>query len=365
MSTIRGKYFDGRSAVSQPVDLVIEAGALRIELVENYDPLHRNQNLGRNEVVGRWPSSSIFRDESHSVAVVVGCGAGDDRVEILDQQIIAALDIRKQIWAKRDLAGTSKALVPGLIALIILVGVGLWHSRIITRYLATKTTLEQEQKVLDIVESDKLKEECTLNDKQSAALEKLLMRLFSKDPENRTKIKVKILSMDANNAFTLPGGAIWILKPLLRDSQNPSELAGVLAHEIEHVVRRHVVESLIRAALFTGLLNAAAGDVSGLMLIDPSTAAQIIGMRLSREMEQEADDGALERMKTTGISPIGAAEFFIRLSKSELTPKALGFLSTHPGSAARAKRFWDADTGKTDPPILSDDEWRDLKSSCD
>ena len=348
---IRGKYFDGRSAVSRPVDLVIDETVLRIDL--------------EGETVGRWPLGSIFRDTSHTVSVVIGCAAGDDRVEVLDAQIVSALKIKAEVWAKRDLGRTRKILIPGFIALVLLIALGIWNSRILTRYLASKVTPDQERKILAMIEKEKVQDECVLSDKQSVALDKLLARLYSKDPENRTHINVKILKIDANNAFTLPGGSIWVLKPLLDDAQTPSELAGVLAHEIEHVERRHIIESVIRAAIFTGILNAAAGDVSGLVLIDPNTAAQILGMKLSREMEQEADDGALVRMKATGISPIGAADFFVRLSKRDPTPKSLSFLSTHPGSDERAKRFWAADTGKTDPPIMTDDEWTDLKSSCE
>ncbi|CAN5668769.1 hypothetical protein BH10BDE1_BH10BDE1_16110 [soil metagenome] len=348
---IRGKYFDGRSAVSRPVDLVIEEAVLRIDL--------------ELETVGRWPLGSIFRDASHTVSVVIGCAAGDDRVEVLDAQIVSALKIESGVWAKRDLDRTRKILIPGFIAFVLLIAFAVWNSRILTRYLASKVTPQQEQKVLAMVEKGKVEDECALNEKQSAALNKLLARLYSKDPENRSHVNVKILKIDANNAFTLPGGSIWILKPLLNDVQTSSELAGVLAHEIEHVERRHIIESVIRAAIFTGVLNAAAGDVSGLMLIDPNTAAQILGMKLSREMEQEADDGALVRMKATGISPIGAADFFIRLEKRDPTPESLSFLSTHPGSEERAKRFWAADTGKTDPPIMTDDEWKDLKSACE
>jgi beta-barrel assembly-enhancing protease len=291
--TIRGKYFDGQSAVSRPVDLFIEGDLLRIE--------------SEAETLGRWPISAIYRDESHSVSIVIGCAAGDDRVEILDAQIVAALKIRSTVWAKRDLGPAQRVLIPSLVALIILIALGIWNSRILTKYLASQVTPQQERKVLSMVEKGKEKDECALNESQAAAFDKLLTRLFSQDPENRKNVSVKFLSIDANNAFTLPGGTIWILKPLLRDVKTPSELAGVLAHEIEHVERRHVIESVIRAAIFTGLLNAMAGDVSGLMLIDPSTASQLLGMKLSREMEQEADDGALKRMLATGISPIGAS----------------------------------------------------------
>jgi beta-barrel assembly-enhancing protease len=82
-------------------------------------------------------------------------------------------------------------------------------------------------------------------------------------------------------------------------------------------------------------------------------------------MEWGADDGALKRMLAIGISPIGASEFFIRFEKQNPTPKALEFISTHPDSGARAKRFWEADKGKTDPPIMTDNEWASLKSICE
>ncbi len=346
-----GKYFDGQSPVSHPVTLSLEdPTSLRIDL--------------NGKTVGRWPVDSIYRDPSHTVAVVIRCGSGDDRVEILDPKIVAGLKIKPRVWKRDDLRSTTHLLIPCFVIFAILVGYGLYNSRVVTKYLASKVTLEQERKLLALIQQDKMDEECKLSDTQSGALDKMVSRLFTADPENRSKVRVAILDIDAVNAYTLPGGEIWIFKPLLQDAKSADELAGVLAHEIEHVQGRHVTESIIRATLFTGLLNALAGDVSGILLIDPSTAAQIFGLKLSREMEQEADTGALARLSAAEISPVGLRDFFERMKKRFSSPKALSFLSTHPADEDRVRLFDGAEKIKTEPSILTDAEWADLKSSC-
>ncbi len=350
MST-NGKYFDGQSPVSHPVTLSLEdPSSLRIDL--------------NGRTVGRWPVDSIYRDPSHTVAIVVGCGSGDDRVEILDPQIVAGLKIKAGVWKREDLRSLTHILIPCFVIFAILVGYGLYNSRVVTKYLASKVTLEQERKLLSLIQQDKMDERCELSVSQTAALEKMVSRLFTSDPENRTKVRVAILDIDAVNAYTLPGGDIWIFKPLLQDVKSADELAGILAHEIEHVQGRHVTEAVIRATLFTGLLNALAGDVSGILLVDPSTAAQIFGLKLSREMEKEADTVALARLKAAQISPLGLKDFFERLGKRFSTPKALSFLSTHPADEDRVRLFEGTEKIKTDPPVLTEAEWTDLKSSC-
>jgi Zn-dependent protease with chaperone function len=348
--TPQGKYYDGRSAVSHPVALSIEGSVLRIDL--------------DGATVGRWPLAAIFRDPTHLVAVVIGCSASADRVEILDPEIIKGLSVGSAIWERSHLGLARKILIPGLIVFLILAGLAVTYSRVLTKYLASKVTASQEQSLMSLIERGNSMDECKLTDSQQAALDKVSTRLFSKDPENQKLIKLKVVMDPSVNAFTLPGAQIWILNGLLQEVKSPSELAGILAHEIEHVQRRHVLESMIRATLFTAILNAMAGDVSGFVLVDPSTAAQIFSLKLSREMEQEADDGALARLDQVGISPRAMNDFFLRLEKKDPTPKALSFLSTHPATEARSRMFEKSKIAQTTTPILSDEEWSDLKAGC-
>lgn len=247
---------------------------------------------------------------------------------------------------------------------LALVALGIYKSRVLTKYLASKITVEQEAQLLMLIEKGRPTDECKLLPSQLAALAKFKDRLFQSDPQNKSHVNFKLISDESVNAFTLPGGEIWLLSGLLKDVRNPSELAGVLAHEIEHVQRRHVIEAMLRATLFTALLNVMAGDVSSIVLVDPHTVAQIFSLKLSREMENEADEGAFVRLNSVGISPRAMNDFFSRLEKKVKMPKSLDFLSTHPASEERVRRFQLSEISQTTPAILTDAEWSDLLTSC-
>ena len=352
----QGKYYDGRTANSHQVDVIIDGSLLRISRGE--------------EVFGRWPLSQVFRDPTNTVSVLLGCGSQDDRLEVHDPELIRSLEthINTKVWADRDLKQTKKFAVPAFILIVALVGTGLWHSRILTKYLAHKVPPEMEQKFRSVVENQSSNERCELSLEQQRALDKITTRIFSMDPENLNAVAISIRKPMIQNAFTLPGGAIWMYRGLLSEMESPEELAGVLAHEIEHVLQRHIVEAVIRATLFTGLLNAFAGDVSGFVLIDPATASQLMGLRLSRDVENEADVKALERLRAAQISTAGMSAFFNRLEKKTKIPNSLTFLTTHPSSDTRAQLFErDAKSDKNrkkEFDLLSKDEWETLKASC-
>lgn len=349
MHTSKAKYYDGRSASSVEVDLTFEGQNLRIER--------------QGETIGRWPGEMIYRDPTHITAVVIGCSLGPERLEVLSPDFLKPLNLSRSTHSRADFA---KYRIPGvlfLLALIALVSLGFYHSRIATKYLAQKISPSLEKKMLALIEAQGEKDYCKLSSSQEAALAKVTGRLFSEDPDLLKDVQIRFLKASTKNAFTLPGGAIWVFDPLLEEMESPDELAGVLAHEIEHVRHRHVVESLVRAGLFTGALNLLFGDVSGgFVLLDPATAAQVFSLKLSRDMESEADQGARIRMKAGEISPKGMRAFFSRLAKEDPT-KGMAFLSSHPESGEREKLFQE-EKGAVYRPLLNKKEWEDLKSAC-
>lgn len=345
-----GKYFDGRTAVSRSVELSVEGDVLRIE---------HNGN-----VIARWPIDNLFRDDTHSVAAVIGCGTGDERVEVLDPEFLKYLKLDTKVWNWYYLQ-RYKWYIVAYGAVVLGLGImTLLNTRLITRYFANKVSPEQEHSLAQkLILSSKM-EFCALTPSQQNSFDKILTRLYTHDPKARNHSEIGFVENPVENAFTFPGGYIFIYSGLLKQMQSPEELAGVLAHEIEHVEKRHVMEALSKAMLFTVMLNLTAGDASSLMLVDPSTAAQIFGLKLSREMESEADDGALLRLSHAQISPKGMADFFERLEKKDHLGKTFAFLSTHPVSEERVNRFKAQEMSKTEPELLSEEEWKDLKAAC-
>jgi Zn-dependent protease with chaperone function len=173
--------------------------------------------------------------------------------------------------------------------------------------------------------------------------------------------RTEIVDLPVVNAFTFPGGSVVVTRALVDEAQTPEELAGVVAHEMEHAARRHVLAQVVRSAILTTGWQLTVGDFSGLMAIDPATTMQIASRSFSRDAEREADQGALRRLRNAGFSSSGLASFFERIE--DRTDKVPEWLSTHPTSAARRKSLSGSDGGK-DVAALSIREWDSIKQAC-
>ena len=160
------------------------------------------------------------------------------------------------------------------------------------------------------------------------------------------------------NAFAVPGGFIYVNRGLIDRTQNLSQLAGVLGHEIGHVVQRHSVEQMEKAqganigvVLGCTLLNVCGGDLA-------QAAIQVGGSALfakfSRDDEREADRDGVATLVRAGIHPRGIPEMFqILLSERNRNPGAVeGWFSTHPGEEERIRET-QALIETIDPAILA------------
>lgn len=147
------------------------------------------------------------------------------------------------------------------------------------------------------------------------------------------------------NAFAVPGGYVYVNRGLITRTDRMDELAGVLAHEIGHVVERHSVEQMEkaqRAELGIGLacvLTGACGSQAAGTLIN--VAGTAVFARFSREAELEADDVGFDNVVRAGISPQGIATMFQKLLEERRTrPSAVeGWFATHPLEEDRLARI--------------------------
>lgn len=195
-----------------------------------------------------------------------------------------------------------------------------------------------------------------------AALDALAARLRLSDDPRFEAARSEIVNLEATNAFTFPGGSVIVTRGLIDAADSPDELAGVLAHELEHVSQRHVMTQLVRSVLLTTGWQLTVGDFSGLMAVDPVTLMELASMRYSRDDEWAADEGAVRRLRHAGISTAGLASFFARL-ESDAGAEVPEILSSHPSSALR-KQVAQAAAGAGTTPAMSEEEWRAVKGAC-
>lgn len=143
------------------------------------------------------------------------------------------------------------------------------------------------------------------------------------------------------NAVTLPGGNVYVYSGLLEALDDEAELAGVLAHEVAHVSRRHVAE---RLATLYGLelvhqLALGAGGGALVQLVSQIAATGAL-LGFSRDQEREADVVGLAYLTRAGYDPMGLVRFFETLAaEAPEAPGALQFLQTHPAPAERLSRL--------------------------
>jgi hypothetical protein len=191
-----------------------------------------------------------------------------------------------------------------------------------------------------------------------AALRKLTAEL---DPHPE-ELNVRVVDVPMVNAAALPAGNIMIFDKLFDEVDNSDELAGILAHEIAHVRHRHITAALLRefgiGVFTTALGGTTAGRVDGL-----------VSLSFTRRAEAEADQGAIDMLRRAHISPAPTAAFFRKLKgvegdESRLAP-ALAYLSSHPLSSAREKKFEKAAAkGESYRSALTPREWADLRAIC-
>lgn len=144
------------------------------------------------------------------------------------------------------------------------------------------------------------------------------------------------------NAFALPGGQVFITAALYDRLQTEGQLAGVLAHEIGHVVARHGAEHIAKAQLTEGLTGAAviaAYDPENPNSQYAAQMAQMVGqlvtLKYGREDELESDKLGVEFMAEAGYDPtalIGVMEILAEASSGNQQPE---FFSTHPNPGNR------------------------------
>jgi beta-barrel assembly-enhancing protease len=159
-----------------------------------------------------------------------------------------------------------------------------------------------------------------------------------------------LADQDTINAFALPGGQVFITRALFEKLETEGELAGVLGHEIAHVVARHSAEHIAKAKLTEGLTGAAV-----IATYDPENPAsansaqvamligQLVNLKFGRDDELESDFLGVCFMNDTGYNP----EEMIRVmqvlaSASEGGNRPPEFFSTHPNPENRITRIQEA-----------------------
>jgi predicted Zn-dependent protease len=148
------------------------------------------------------------------------------------------------------------------------------------------------------------------------------------------------------NAFALPGGQVFLTVALLSKLNSEAQLAGVLGHEVGHVIGRHGAEHLAKQQLGSALVNAvgiAASDRPGSgrqAAILAQAVNQMVNLKYGREDELESDRLGFQFMTEAGYNPVGIVELMKILDSARAgAGEQPEFMSTHPNPGNRIEQL--------------------------
>lgn len=150
------------------------------------------------------------------------------------------------------------------------------------------------------------------------------------------------------NAFALPGGVIVMTDQLVELAPHDHAVLGVMAHELGHLERRHVLRQLLQATGVGVAVHLLLGDVSSVLAVAPTV---LLHQKYSRDFEREADRYAIEMMHANGLRLEPMAGLFERMGElheeeedyPQQRSSILEYLSSHPSDEERIEALRQAD----------------------
>lgn len=355
-------YLDGKSALRRSAVVQLQASSLRIALDD-----------GR---VLDWPYEEINQTQGSYAGEQVRLERGGEFTEALlidDKEFLSALHRAVPNRASRfhnpaDRPARFRAtIVAGAVAVVALIAIYLHGVPALATAVAPFVPVTWEEKLGAMVIDQMVQPDKQCNDPaRRKAIDEIVAKLTATVPNNPYKFRVYIVNDPTINALAAPGGYIVIFRGLLESTRRPEELAGVLAHELQHVLKRHSTKLLLQH-VSTGLLMAAFfGDASGLASFGLEAAQTLALLRYSRGHESEADEAGLAMLTAAGIDGSGIISFF-EILKSK-TGGDLGFLkyvSSHPDTQERIERLKSLASQSKQPTAKAlHYDWSDVKKIC-
>lgn len=333
--------FDGTSAIRHPVTLRWQAAGLEIARAE-----------GAVEVI---PAAALTFNEHRGDRLVYG------HRERAGWRLLVPVDVAPAVLERLPQGGKYGGwidrfgLVRASVVLAVISAAAVAAVMTAPSWLGPRIPEAWERQIGSALVGDLDKFACSTPESDAA-----LAALVGQVDDGKTPVKVQLAKIDMVNAVALPGGRILIFDKLVQEAKSPDEVAGVLAHEVGHVRKRHVMQALLRQFGLSVLLSGANSDIGG-------TLGGLAAMGYSREAEREADAYSRMQLARSDISPAATAAFFGRLRKMDPTAgnKQLSYLNSHPDTAEREQAFKAAvKRDEAYRPALTPAQFAALRQAC-
>jgi len=211
-------------------------------------------------------------------------------------------------------------------------------SDLLVDFAVSRIPLEWEQKLGESAYRDFLAQQTVITEGPAiAAVKEITHRLTDSVPDNPYTFEVSLVKSDVVNAFALPGGYVVVFTGLMLKAESGEEVAGVLSHELNHVLRRHGLERIVKQIGLVAVLTILLGDPQGLAGLMKQLGVELLTLKFGRAQETEADLLGVQLLHRAKIDPSGMIRFFERLAQQD--KDRVEILSTHPMSDDRAERL--------------------------
>jgi len=360
-----GHYFDGRSPVRHEVIVTVGVGGLYIQ---------------KGAETLWWPYEQVRQTEgiesSGQVRLEKSAEKGDGSLESLvvsDPKFLAALEHMTPRWAPEFGKSFRKAsrrhsqrtviLLCAAAAVALLWILYTWAIPAATDFLAAYVPASWEERLgLAVTEQLAPPEIRCADGELTRALDQIASTLLAAEQEVPYTFHIAVADLPVVNAFAGPGGHIVILRGLLQKTETPEELAGVLAHEMQHILQRHPTRAVLREMSTSGLIAVLSGNAEAAR--DLLQAAGTLGeLRYSRRDEAAADRAGIRMLQAAQIRSDGLIEFLGQMEGGN----PLQYFSTHPNTSERIQelRALAAQAQYTPQELLPGYQWADVKNRCE
>ncbi|MBL0318653.1 MAG: M48 family metallopeptidase [Alphaproteobacteria bacterium] len=353
------RYYDGKMAQTHDVLVSFEASGLTIYLHHNEPAIHWDYPQLRipNRPEANRPLFIYHRDKLNATLMILESHSHSSLFSLLPKSALPNISFQLS-WKIISLLS--------LISCLIIIGI---YSQFIeiTGVIADLFPSSWERALSDRTLNQLYRNKIVCNAHHGNDILTIISDRLRAASSKKVNLTIEVIKDKAINAFALPGEKIVILSGMIDDTQTPEELAGILAHEMGHVIKNHPTQQFIQnfgIGLINGLLFGNMGDTSNII----SFADNMYHLHNNRHSESEADDVALQLLVKAQISPGGVATFFERLEKREIlkgtASKLFNFVSAHPLTAERIQHIRMTPPPLQEKPILTNDQWNALKSIC-
>lgn len=358
----RGYYLDGRTAARRPAAIQIAQTGLNFSADGTahfwaYGEMRQTQGFYCGEQV---------RLEKNNKGELTEALLVDDAAFLTAlHRLVPGLGPRFHQPERRRMRRSLTAFA-ALGAVAIGAALYLWAIPALAKVVAARVPVSWEEKLGQSVVDQLAPEELRCADPVVLGALRAMTTRLAAAARAPYKFRVAVVRLPVINAFAAPGGYVVVFQGLIEQTRTPEELAGVLAHELEHVIQKHTTRMLLQDATAGILLSALTGDLSGAVAFGAGAAHTLGTLRYNRGMEEEADVEGMKMLAAAGIDPAGMIAFFDTLKKkSGDVPRPLAYLSSHPSTEERIETLKAlAARAKPAAPQFTEYDWAGLKKRC-